>query len=47
MLVMRWNVALGIPDIVFALGDNAIVYFITAISYMPTCIMVGTAVLMH
>lgn len=42
VLILRWNVALGIPDIVFALGDSAIVYFINAIGYMPICIMVST-----
>lgn len=39
MLILRWNVALGIPDIVFALGDSAVVYFMIAINSMPSCIM--------
>ena len=40
ILIQRWNVALGIPDIVFALGDSAIMYFLWAINSMPTSIMV-------
>ncbi len=40
-LVMRWNVAVGIPDIWFALGDSAVSHFINAVSYMPTLIMVS------
>ena len=40
-LVMRWNEAIGIPDIWFALGDSAVTHFINAVSYMPTLIMVS------
>lgn len=31
---------MGIPDLVFALGDSAIMYFLWAINSMPTSIMV-------
>ena len=40
ILIQRWNVTLGIPDLVFALGDSAIMYFLWAINSMPTSIMV-------
>lgn len=39
LLVLRVNIAWGIPDIYFSLGDTSIVYFISAINAMPTNIM--------
>jgi len=39
VLILRYNKVLGIPDIVFALGDSAIMYFLWAINSMPTSIM--------
>lgn len=37
--MLQLNVAWGIPNIYFSLGDNAIVYFISAVNAMPTNIM--------
>src|SRR4051812_47517391 len=37
---MRWNQAVGIPDLLFAVGDSAITLFIQGISFLPLCIMV-------
>lgn len=39
LLVYQINVEIGIPDVVFALGDNTIASFVAALQYMPTCIM--------
>ena len=41
VLILRYNKVLGIPDLVFALGDSAIMYFLWAINSMPTSIMVA------
>lgn len=40
LLILRINVAWGIPDLYFALGDTAIVTLMQAIQNMPACIMV-------
>jgi len=40
ILILRLNVAWGIPDLYFALGDTAIVTLMQAIQNMPACIMV-------
>jgi len=39
LLVERINQKMGIPDVVFALGDNTFASFVMALQYMPTCIM--------
>lgn len=39
ILILRLNVAAGIPDFAFALGDTAIATFVMAIQNMPSCIM--------
>eukprot|EP01038_Epipyxis_sp_PR26KG_P011220 gene11220-15055_t len=39
LLVLRLNKYLGIPDLVFAVGDNGVTYFLTAVNLMPSCIM--------
>jgi len=39
LLILRVNVALGIPDIVFALGDTAAVQFTLAVQGMPSSII--------
>ena len=38
ILILRLNVAVGIPDFWFALGDTAATMFVAAIQYMPGCI---------
>lgn len=40
ILILRLNVAWGIPDLYFALGDTAIVTLMQAVQAMPACIMV-------
>jgi hypothetical protein len=44
ILILRLNVAWGIPDLYFALGDTAIVTLMQAIQNMPACIMVSFGV---
>lgn len=39
LLILRVNVALGIPDIVFAVGDDAIVALMESLHSMPSIIM--------
>lgn len=39
VLVYRWNQRLGMPDTVFALGDNTFMQFASALQMMPACIM--------
>lgn len=39
ILVMQWNKLIGLPDIIFALGDSSFMYFIQSIQFLPTCIM--------
>ena len=41
LLILRINRFFGIPDILFAVGDNAIQNFVHGINYMPICIMVS------
>lgn len=39
VLVYRWNRQFGMPDTVFALGDNTFMQFASALQMMPACIM--------
>lgn len=39
MLILRWNLKLGIPDIIFAVGDDAMVALMEALHAMPSVIM--------
>ena len=39
ILVFRWNLILGIPDIWFSMGDDVLVEFIIAVQFLPMCIM--------
>jgi len=39
ILILRLNLEVGIPDLVFALGDSAITTLMYAIQSMPSCIM--------
>ena len=39
LLVYGISTKLGIPDDLFALGDNTFAAFVMALQYMPTCIM--------
>ena len=39
MLILRINIKLGIPDIVFAIGDDAVVALMEALHAMPSVIM--------
>jgi hypothetical protein len=41
LLVLRVNQYLGLPDVIFAVGDNALQYFVSGVSYMPMAIMVS------
>lgn len=38
-LIYRWNRIVGIPDVLFALGDSGVFYFVQAIQSMPSSIM--------
>ncbi|CAM9303937.1 unnamed protein product [Phaeothamnion confervicola] len=38
-LILRLNVALGIGDLAFALGDDALAEFVNAIQFLPVCQM--------
>lgn len=39
LLVYGVNAKMGIPDVVFALGDTTIESFVAALHYMPKCVM--------
>lgn len=39
LLILGWNRQLGIPDFVFALGDDALTQCVSALLYIPVCIM--------
>jgi MFS family permease len=39
LLIFRINTLIGMPDILFATGDDAISQFILAIQFLPVCIM--------
>lgn len=39
VFIYRWNIAIGIPDVVFIMGDTALSPLIRRILHMPTCIL--------
>jgi hypothetical protein len=39
LLIYRVNQSIGIPDVIFALGDNTFFQFTMALQYMPSCIL--------
>lgn len=39
VLIYRYNIRMGLPDVVFALGDSTLAAFVGSIQFLPTCIM--------
>jgi len=39
ILVKRWNLAMGIPDLFFALGENAVMVCMGRLLHVPLCVM--------